>query len=55
MVLDCRALLDRADVDAVDVVVPNDRHVEVATARLAKGKDVLLEKPMAPHVEGCDR
>jgi hypothetical protein len=48
-------LLDRSDVAAVDIVVPNDRHVEVATAALASGKDVLLEKPMAPTVEGCDR
>jgi myo-inositol 2-dehydrogenase/D-chiro-inositol 1-dehydrogenase len=55
VVLDYHALLDRPDVDAVDVVVPNDRHVEVATAALARGKDVLLEKPMAPTVEGCDR
>jgi ABC-type glycerol-3-phosphate transport system substrate-binding protein len=55
VVLDYRALLDRPDVDAADVVVPNDRHVEVATAALARGKDVLLEKPMAATVEGCDR
>lgn len=55
VVLDYRAFLDRSDVDALDVVVPNDRHVEVATAALASGKDVLLEKPMASTVEGCDR
>lgn len=55
VVLDYRACLDRPDVDAADVVVPNDRHVEVATVALARGKDVLLEKPMAPTVEGCDR
>jgi myo-inositol 2-dehydrogenase/D-chiro-inositol 1-dehydrogenase len=55
VVADYHALLGRPDIDAVDVVVPNDRHVEVATAALARGKDVLLEKPMAPTVEGCDR
>ena len=27
----------------------------LATAALARGKDVLLETPMAPTVEGCDR
>jgi len=55
VVLDYHALLENPDVDAVDVVVPNDRHVEVATAALARGKDVLLEKPMAPTAKGCDR
>jgi myo-inositol 2-dehydrogenase/D-chiro-inositol 1-dehydrogenase len=55
VVTDHRRLMDRSDVDAVDVVVPNDRHVEVAVTALEHGKDVLLEKPMAPTVEGCDR
>jgi myo-inositol 2-dehydrogenase / D-chiro-inositol 1-dehydrogenase len=53
--LDYRALLARPDIDAVDVVVPNHLHAEVGLAALAAGKDVLLEKPMAPTVEECDR
>ena len=53
--LDYRALLARPDVDAVDVVVPNHLHAEVGVAALAAGKDVLLEKPMAPTVPECDR
>ncbi len=52
---DYRALLARSDIDAVDIVVPNDLHAEVGVAALAAGKDVLLEKPMAPTVEDCDR
>jgi len=48
-------LLARKDVDAVVVVVPNHLHVEVGVAALEAGKDVLLEKPMATTVEGCDR
>jgi myo-inositol 2-dehydrogenase/D-chiro-inositol 1-dehydrogenase len=48
-------LLARDDVDVVAVVVPNDLHAEVATAALAHGKDVLLEKPLAPTLEACDR
>ncbi|HXJ80031.1 MAG TPA: Gfo/Idh/MocA family oxidoreductase [Candidatus Methylomirabilis sp.] len=52
---DYRALLARPDVDAVDVVVPNHLHAEVGVAALSAGKDVLLEKPMAPTVEECDR
>jgi myo-inositol 2-dehydrogenase/D-chiro-inositol 1-dehydrogenase len=53
--LDYRALLARGDVDAVDVVVPNALHAEVGVAALEAGKDVLLEKPLAPTLEGCDR
>jgi len=53
--LDHRRLLDRADVDAVDVVVPNHLHAEIGVAALERGKDVLLEKPMAPTLAGCDR
>jgi myo-inositol 2-dehydrogenase/D-chiro-inositol 1-dehydrogenase len=52
---DYRELLARADVDAVDVVVPNALHAEVGVAALEAGKDVLLEKPLAPTLEGCDR
>ena len=53
--LDYRELLARADVDAVDVVVPNDLHAEVGVAALEAGKDVLLEKPLAPTLAACDR
>ena len=49
------ALLARPDIDAVAVVVPNHLHAEVGAAALEAGKDVLLEKPMATSLEGCDR
>src|SRR5438034_1597456 len=48
-------LLERADLDAVVVSVPNHLHAEVGVAALAAGKDVLLEKPMATTLEDCDR
>ena len=51
---DYRALLDRADVDAVDVVVPIYLHAEVGIAALGAGKHVLLDKPMARTIEECD-
>jgi myo-inositol 2-dehydrogenase/D-chiro-inositol 1-dehydrogenase len=51
---DYRALLDRGDVDAVDIVVPIYRHAEVGIAALAAGKHVLLDKPMAKTLEECD-
>lgn len=50
-----RGLLARPEIDAVAVVVPNHLHVEVGVAALEAGKDVLLEKPMATTLEGCDR
>lgn len=52
---DYRELLAHADVDAVDVVVPNHLHCEVGVAALDAGKDMLLEKPMALTVDECDR
>jgi len=52
---DYRRLLERSDLDAVAIVVPNHLHEEIGVAALVAGKDVLLEKPMAPTVEGCDR
>jgi myo-inositol 2-dehydrogenase/D-chiro-inositol 1-dehydrogenase len=52
--LDYRDLLARADVDAVDIVVPNHLHAEVGVAALERGKDVLLEKPMACTALECD-
>jgi myo-inositol 2-dehydrogenase / D-chiro-inositol 1-dehydrogenase len=53
--LDYRELLERPDVDAVSVVLPIDLHAEVGVAALERGKDLLLEKPMARTAEECDR
>jgi myo-inositol 2-dehydrogenase/D-chiro-inositol 1-dehydrogenase len=53
--LDYRALLVQTDIDAVDIVVPNDLHEEIGAAALEAGKDVLLEKPLAPTLAACDR
>ncbi|MBA2667054.1 MAG: Gfo/Idh/MocA family oxidoreductase [Trueperaceae bacterium] len=41
-------------VDAAIVAVPHHLHVEIASALLAKGVHVLVEKPMALDVAGCD-
>ncbi|SED35487.1 myo-inositol 2-dehydrogenase / D-chiro-inositol 1-dehydrogenase [Rhizobiales bacterium GAS191] len=53
--LDYRALLADASIDAVDIVVPNHLHAEIAIAALEAGKNVLLEKPMAGNIPDCDR
>ena len=44
---DWRAVLERDDVDLVDVCLPGHLHAEVATAALEAGKHVLCEKPLA--------
>jgi len=46
------ALLD--DVDAVSIVVPTPRHHEVAMAALAKGKHLLIEKPITVTLGEAD-
>jgi predicted dehydrogenase len=44
---DHRRLLERADVDAVDICTPNAFHARVAVEALQAGKHVLVEKPIA--------
>jgi myo-inositol 2-dehydrogenase/D-chiro-inositol 1-dehydrogenase len=51
---DYRALLDREQLDVVDVVLPTYLHHEVARSVLASGRHLLLEKPMALTVGDCD-
>ncbi len=52
---DHRALLDRADVDAVLLITPDHTHADLACAALQAGKAVFVEKPLATTVEDCDR
>ncbi len=47
---DYRQLLARADVDAVDVCVPNHLHAPVVLAAAAAGKHIYCEKPLAMDV-----
>ncbi len=41
------ALLDDPDVDVVHIATPNDLHVPIALAAIARGKHVVCEKPLA--------
>ena len=47
---DWRRVLEREDVDLVDVCTPGDTHAEIAIAALEAGKHVLCEKPLANSV-----
>lgn len=44
---DWRKLLERKDIDAVDICAPNDRHKEIALAAASQGKMILCEKPLS--------
>ncbi|MBB5476918.1 putative dehydrogenase [Micromonospora parathelypteridis] len=47
---DWRDLINRDDIDVVDICTPGDSHAEIALAALAAGKHVLCEKPLANTV-----
>ncbi len=44
---DWRKLVERKDVDVIDVCTPNNLHKEIALAAAANGKAILCEKPLA--------
>ncbi len=44
---DWRKLVERADIDAIDIGTPNDSHCAITVAAVQAGKHILLEKPMA--------
>lgn len=44
---DWRSVLERDDIDVVDVCVPGHLHAEIAVAALEAGKHVIVEKPLA--------
>ena len=47
---DWKKLVERDDIDAIDICTPNDTHAEIALAAAAKGKMILCEKPLARTV-----
>ena len=52
--VDYRALLDRKDVDAVDLCVPTDLHHEFVIQAAQAGKHIICEKPLTGYF-GKDR
>lgn len=49
--VDYREVLDQKDIDAVIIATPDHWHVRIATAAIAAGKDVYLEKPVTHTLE----
>ena len=47
---DWRAAIDRDDIDAVDISLPNHLHAPVAIAAAQAGKMILCEKPLAMNL-----
>src|SRR6266581_4638209 len=44
---DWRKLVERKDIDAIDICTPNNTHAEIATAAAKAGKMILCEKPLS--------
>jgi predicted dehydrogenase len=44
---DWRRLVERKDIDLIDICTPNNVHAEIALAAAAAGKMILCEKPLA--------
>ncbi|MFE6736454.1 Gfo/Idh/MocA family protein [Microbacterium sp. NPDC057650] len=52
---DWRRVIERDDIDVIDIVTPGDSHAEIAVAALDAGKHVLCEKPLANTVDEAER
>lgn len=47
---DWRKLIERDDIDLIDIGSPNNTHREIALAAVERGKMILCEKPLAMNV-----
>ncbi|MFP4175812.1 MAG: Gfo/Idh/MocA family protein [Planctomycetota bacterium] len=52
---DWETMVERDDIDLVDISSPNFAHVENAVAAARAGKDILCEKPLARDLEGAKK
>jgi len=51
---DWRALVERKDIDLIDIASPNDTHHEIAIAAAKAGKIVMCEKPLARNASEAE-
>lgn len=52
---DWRKLVEREDIDLIDVGSPGHTHAEIAIAAAQAGKHVYCEKPLANNLEDCKK
>ena len=50
---DANELLEKANIDAVDICTTHDTHYQLTMAAADAGKHILLEKPMAIEMDEC--
>src|SRR5499425_1418496 len=51
---DWRKLVERKDIDLIDIGSPNNTHREIVLAAAAAGKMILCEKPLAMNVKEAE-
>ncbi|PYQ76868.1 MAG: oxidoreductase [Acidobacteria bacterium] len=52
---DWRALVDRKDIDLIDIASPNDTHADIASAAARGGKMVMCEKPLGRNAGEAEK
>ena len=52
---DWRRLMERDDIDLIDIGTPNHMHAEIAVAAAQAGKHIVCEKPLAMNLEQAHR
>jgi predicted dehydrogenase len=52
---DWKRLVERQDIDLIDIATPNDTHAQIAVAAAAAGKMILCEKPLARTVAEAEQ
>src|SRR5919108_3905865 len=51
---DWRRLVDRKDIDLIDIAAPNDAHRDIAIAAARAGKMVMCEKPLGRNAREAE-
>jgi predicted dehydrogenase len=51
---DWRKVIEREDIDIIDIVTPNNLHAEIAIAAANAGKHIICEKPLAMNTKQAE-